>query len=130
MNKGKEQGKMDEDNQMRNMPFESRVQDHSVKKLQLVNDVREGDNEGGLTQHQSNTDTGRLYRPELGFSKLLGKSSQKLVNPAVSETTSENQSGEAGNKNVNEKEKEAQFLPEKQAQAKASPNVGKLMDWV
>lgn len=44
------------------------------------------------------------------------------MNPAVSKTASENQSDEAGNKNVNEKENEAQFLLEKQAQAKASPN--------
>lgn len=72
-----------------------------------MNDIREGDNEGRSTQHQFDTDTGRLYGTEVGFSKLSGKNSQKLVNPAVSETALENQSGEAGNKNVNEKEKEA-----------------------
>ncbi|KAL9446099.1 hypothetical protein AB3S75_013884 [Citrus x aurantiifolia] len=136
LNKGKERWTMDDDNQRRNVQSQPKAQENSGRELQMGNKSSEEDSKGGSTRHQPDSDAGSPKGVEVVFSKVSGKSGQKLVCPAVSEHVAEAwgsaagiknanerefRGGNAPNKNEKEKEKEFQYSQGSQAQIKASP---------
>ena len=67
---------MDEDNQRRNVQSQSKTQENSVKKLQLVKKSSEEYSKGGSTRHQLNSDADGLNGVEAGFRNCQEKAAK------------------------------------------------------